>query len=201
MGRSVFVTPLYKPGGREVLSYLLELEDLTILLDCGWNDAFDVADIQPLIEAVPKVDVVLLSHPDLEHLGALPYLVGKCGLEAPIYATLPVFKMGQMFMYDHWLSLRAVSDFEVFDLDDVDKAFTSINALKYQQELALEGAPRCCCMMRHQVSACSAPCAANHHVNSRAAAAIHSSQCLEGHRDIACLLAQHIRQRHAHVQQ
>ncbi len=139
MGRSVFVTPLYKPGGREVLSYLLELEDLTILLDCGWNDAFDVEDIQPLIDVVPKVDVVLLSHPDLEHLGALSYLVGKCGLEAPIYATLPVFKMGQMFMYDHWLSLRAVSDFDVFDLDDVDKAFNSITPLKYQQELALEG--------------------------------------------------------------
>lgn len=33
-------------------------------------------------------------------MGALPYLVGKCGLHCPIYATIPVYKMGQMFMYD-----------------------------------------------------------------------------------------------------
>lgn len=33
-------------------------------------------------------------------MGGLPYLVGKCGLHCPIYATIPVYKMGQMFMYD-----------------------------------------------------------------------------------------------------
>jgi hypothetical protein len=34
------------------------------------------------------------------YLGALPYLVGKMGLSCPIYATVPVYKMGQMFLYD-----------------------------------------------------------------------------------------------------
>lgn len=43
---------------------------------------------------------MLLSYPDPLHLGALPYLVGKLGLNCPIYATIPVYKMGQMFMYD-----------------------------------------------------------------------------------------------------
>ena len=46
---------------------------------------------------------MLLSHPDLAHLGALPFLVGRLGLAAPIYGTGPVHKMGQMFMYDHFL--------------------------------------------------------------------------------------------------
>jgi cleavage and polyadenylation specificity factor subunit 2 len=49
---------------------------------------------------------VLISYPDLKHLGALPYLVGKCGLSCPIYATVPIFKMGQMFMYDLFLVNR-----------------------------------------------------------------------------------------------
>ena len=49
---------------------------------------------------VNQIDAVLLTFPDLYHLGALPYLVGKCGLHCPIYATIPVYKMGQMFMYD-----------------------------------------------------------------------------------------------------
>lgn len=47
-----------------------------------------------------QIDAVLLSHPDNFHLGALPYLVGKCGLNCPVYATIPVYQMGQMFMYD-----------------------------------------------------------------------------------------------------
>ena len=33
-------------------------------------------------------------------LGALPVAVGKLGLSCPIYATVPVYKMGQMFLYD-----------------------------------------------------------------------------------------------------
>lgn len=49
---------------------------------------------------LPQIDAVLLSYPDHLHLGALPYVVGKCGLNCPIYATIPVYKMGQMFMYD-----------------------------------------------------------------------------------------------------
>ena len=33
-------------------------------------------------------------------VGALPVAVGKLGLSCPIYATVPVYKMGQMFLYD-----------------------------------------------------------------------------------------------------
>ena len=50
-----------------------------------------------------KLDAVVLTYPDLYHLGAIPYLVGKGHLTCPIYATMPVHKMGQMFMYDVFL--------------------------------------------------------------------------------------------------
>lgn len=53
-----------------------------------------------LCRHIPSIDAVLLSYPDALHLGALPYIVGRCGLSCPIYATIPVYKMGQMFMYD-----------------------------------------------------------------------------------------------------
>lgn len=54
---------------------------------------------------VHQIDAVLISFPDLYHMGGLPHLVGKCGLHCPIYATIPVYKMGQMFMYD-WFQVR-----------------------------------------------------------------------------------------------
>ena len=47
-----------------------------------------------------QIDAVLLSFPDVFHLGLLPYLMGRLELKCPVYATVPVYKMGQMFMYD-----------------------------------------------------------------------------------------------------
>lgn len=57
---------------------------------------------------VHQIDAVLLSHPDPLHLGALPFAVGKLGLNCAIYATIPVYKMGQMFMYDLYQVIETV---------------------------------------------------------------------------------------------
>lgn len=85
------------------------------------------------------IDAILLSYPDPAHLGALPYLVGKLGLNCPIYATIPVYKMGQMFMYDLFMSHYNMYDFELFSLDDIDQAFEKIIQLKYNQSVSLKG--------------------------------------------------------------
>ena len=42
---------------------------MTILLDCGWDIHFDTTLLEPLRSVVKRVDLVLISHPDLEHLG------------------------------------------------------------------------------------------------------------------------------------
>ena len=62
-------------------------------------------------------------------------------LRAPVYATLPVSKMGQMFMYDAYqnASKHAIEPFDLFDLDDVDRAFKRFVELKYQQAVKLGG--------------------------------------------------------------
>lgn len=57
-----------------------------------------------------KIDAVLLSHSDTLHLGALPYAMKHLGLSAPVYSTEPVYRLGLLTMYDHYLS-RKVSFF------------------------------------------------------------------------------------------
>lgn len=123
-----------------------------------------------------KVDAVILCHADPHHLGALPYLVAKCGLSARVYSTLPVRRMGEMFMQDlyhqkqvrdaapgpwqsgqagassrmqtsiHCLTLtllrrdwQATSDFNVFSLEDVRRAFQEHpwTQLRYSQHLRI----------------------------------------------------------------
>ncbi|XP_058117783.1 probable cleavage and polyadenylation specificity factor subunit 2 [Anopheles ziemanni] len=119
--------------------YILQVDDVRILLDCGWDEKFDQSFIKEIKKYVHTIDAVLLSYPDGSHLGALPYLVGKLGLNCPIYATIPVFKMGQMFMYDMFMSHYNMYDFDLFSLDDVDAAFDKIVQLKYNQSVAMKG--------------------------------------------------------------
>ena len=47
--------------------------------------------------------------------------------------------MGQMFLYDQCLNRAAVSEFDAYDLNDVDAAFAHITTLKYQQVFSLSG--------------------------------------------------------------
>lgn len=119
--------------------YILQVDEFRFLLDCGWNEKFDPDFMKELRRHANQIDAVLLSYPDPLHLGALPYMVGKCGLSCPIYATIPVYKMGQMFMYDLFQSWHNNSEFSLFTLDDVDAAFDKIVQLKYNQSVSMKG--------------------------------------------------------------
>ncbi|CAN6461692.1 unnamed protein product [Victoria cruziana] len=139
MGTSVQVTPLCGVHSENPLSYLLAIDGFNFLVDCGWNDFFDVDLLQPLSRVSSKIDAVLLSHPDTVHLGALPYAMKHLGLTAPVYATEPVYRLGLLTMYDHYLSRKQVSDFELFTLDDIDVAFQNMTRLTYSQNYHLPG--------------------------------------------------------------
>ena len=45
---SVAFTPLYGVHSSDPYCYLVEIDEARILLDCGWNDAFDPALLEPL---------------------------------------------------------------------------------------------------------------------------------------------------------
>ncbi|KAI4467288.1 cleavage and polyadenylation specificity factor subunit 2 [Holotrichia oblita] len=119
--------------------YILQVDEVRILLDCGWDEKFDFEIVREIKRHIHLIDAVLISYPDVSHLGALPYLVGKLGLNCPIYATIPVYKMGQMFMYDLYQSHYNMEDFDLFTLDDVDAAFDKIIQLKYNQSISMKG--------------------------------------------------------------
>ncbi|CAL4981339.1 unnamed protein product [Urochloa decumbens] len=137
MGTPVQVTPLSGAYGEGPLCYLLVVDGFRFLLDCGWTDLCDTSQLEPLAKVAPTVDAVLLSHPDMMHLGALPYALKHLGLSAPVYASEPVFRLGLLTMYDHFVSRRKVSDFDLFTLDDIDAAFKNVVTLKYFQNYLL----------------------------------------------------------------
>ncbi|KAI9911602.1 hypothetical protein PsorP6_009581 [Peronosclerospora sorghi] len=132
-------TPLYGVHSSvPCCSYLLEVDEVCILLDCGWTDEYDLELLRPLQRVVDRIDLVLVSHLDLAHMGALPYAMGKLGLNVPVYGTLPVHRMGQIALYDAYQAkTKHESDFSLFTLDDVDLVFENFKQLKYSEKLTL----------------------------------------------------------------
>ncbi|TCD70444.1 hypothetical protein EIP91_003525 [Steccherinum ochraceum] len=98
------------------LAYLLKVDDVQILLDCGspdWSPEAatssavkeeDIAEsafhweqyCRALKEAAPNIDLVLLSHGDLAHSGLYAYAYSHWNLRAPAYTTLPVQAMARI---------------------------------------------------------------------------------------------------------
>lgn len=89
--------------------------------------------IDAIKRQIPRINAVLISYADIPHLGALPYLVGKCGLKCPIYATGSVFRMGRLFLQDWLMGHKNVEDFNTFEMSDIDSAFELIQHVKYGQ--------------------------------------------------------------------
>ncbi|CAI5990821.1 unnamed protein product [Closterium sp. NIES-64] len=133
----VVFTPLYGAHADEPLCYHLRLGRLHLLLDCGWTDLLDTDLLEPLRAVAPAIHAVLLSHPDMEHAGALPYAYAQLGLRAPVYCTVPVARLAQLMLYDQFLARRSAGDFDLFSLDDVDAAFDGAVRLKFAQPHAV----------------------------------------------------------------
>lgn len=133
-------TPITGVNRLDPLCYILEIDDFKIMLDCGWDARFSLDDIAPLTKLqLVDINAVLITHPDLSHLGALPYAFAKLGLDCPVYATLPVWKMGHLFLYDAFQSIAESStEFKLFTLDDIDHVFLNkFVRLKPMQDLQL----------------------------------------------------------------
>jgi cleavage and polyadenylation specificity factor subunit 2 len=105
----------------------------TILLDCGWEAGMDESMLTTLDEAWRQVDLILISFPDLTHMGALPLIFKRLTKRPKVYCTLPVQKMGQMTLYDLFLSKAQLGSSIGFTLDDVDSVCQGIEVLKYSQ--------------------------------------------------------------------
>lgn len=120
------------------ISYLLQIDDSRILLDCGWDFA-NTESLREVAKIASSIDAILLTHADLEHLGGYAYAVARLGLECPCYATTPVHDMGLQMIQDVLASKLAQREFPDLTTDEVAKAFGKITLLRYSQPYTLSG--------------------------------------------------------------
>ncbi|CAK5275400.1 unnamed protein product [Mycena citricolor] len=104
------------------LAYLLQVDDVKILLDCGSPDWCPEAETEDgtgfhweeycraLRECAPTVDLVLISHGDLAHCGLYAYAYSRWNLRAPTYTSLPVQAMGRIATTEDIEGIREQED-------------------------------------------------------------------------------------------
>lgn len=138
---NITFTPIL--GGRTDGSVcsLLEIAGCRILLDAGGYSDDELTSLSRSIKYLKEsggVDLILLSHADVDHIGGLAVLLGSKGLQSvPVLCTLPVFKFGQILLYDIFLNRDMEgTDYQTkFDINDIDHAFSNTKTLKFSQYL------------------------------------------------------------------
>jgi cleavage and polyadenylation specificity factor subunit 2 len=138
----VKVTPI--SGCRQEFApscYLLEIDQSRILLDVGGNSTFNAEHLVTLKKLTKTLDVILLSHGDLQHCGALPQLLAEMDVSCPVLATVPVHHLGLVTLYDAFQShyqATGTAPTQV-TLDDIDSAFERVTVLRYSQTFTVAG--------------------------------------------------------------
>ena len=58
----------------------------------------------------------------------------------PVFATLPVFKFGQLVLYDFLqnMKMEGADNQDIFSFDDIDTAFQNTITVKYNQRITLQ---------------------------------------------------------------
>ncbi|KAI0265838.1 beta-lactamase-like protein [Gloeopeniophorella convolvens] len=139
------------------LAYLLQVDDIKILLDCGspdWSPEPSSSETKvedtlgenypwrqycdTLKEIAPSIDLVLLSHGDLAHSGLYPYAYSRWGLKAPAYSTLPVQAMARIAATEE---VEAIRDEEDVGGPDENAAPTDEEHLPDAMDVSLDGQP------------------------------------------------------------
>eukprot|EP00792_Barthelona_sp_PAP020_P005557 TRINITY_DN2702_c0_g1_i1.p1 TRINITY_DN2702_c0_g1~~TRINITY_DN2702_c0_g1_i1.p1 ORF type:complete len:772 (+),score=208.15 TRINITY_DN2702_c0_g1_i1:49-2364(+) len=134
------ITPILRINRHVNVSvYLLKVGPFNILLDCGWTEEFLEDDLQPLVELFDneEIHLIVISQNDIYHFGALVYLYRLNKINCPILSTDLIHRMGSVIMYEYYLNKCDVEEFNLFDLNDIDKVFNEFIAVNFYEMIHL----------------------------------------------------------------
>lgn len=94
-----------------------------IFPDCGWNYLFGPSFLGNLSTVTLMVHAVHSSHPDICHLGGLPYSTSQFGYTVPMFSIISVWRICRMFMHDVFIAQDVHKPFALFILAVVDAFF------------------------------------------------------------------------------
>ncbi len=123
--------------------FLLENENVKILVDCGMEQGTKVADQfnhAPFPYDPAEIDILLVTHGHIDHVGKIPKLV-KDGFKGIIYSTPETKDISALMLEDSVkiLGQEAVRNgvLPLYEEKDVQKAFSFWKTIPYHQKTAI----------------------------------------------------------------
>jgi cleavage and polyadenylation specificity factor subunit 2 len=133
---SILFTPVYECTSPSApYAYLIEIDGVRILFDCGWNDTFDPVYLNLLKPHLATVHAVLISSPHITACGALPFVLehiapGTLVAAAGATSKIAVHGLLHPFLYQHPNSHTLVlDDGEHFHMT-VDSIYNSFRTVR-----------------------------------------------------------------------
>ena len=113
------------------------------MLDCGVHPGRKGDDALPFFDEIDiaEVDLCLITHFHLDHIAALPYMVGHTNFKGRVFMTHPTKAVARLLLMDYvrvGKGNQGGSDL-LFNERDVEKALDRAELIDYHQELTVEG--------------------------------------------------------------
>ncbi|MFH0852256.1 MAG: MBL fold metallo-hydrolase [bacterium] len=133
-------------GGTRIASgnsYLLEVNDKKILIDCGMyqgNKKLENKNFGPFDFAPQEIDFVIVTHSHLDHIGRLPMLI-KEGFRGKIFATPPTIEFTRVMLEDTRRVLQEKAQkagrLPLFAEKEIDEMMNFFEAIEYHEKKEL----------------------------------------------------------------
>ncbi|KAI9294474.1 hypothetical protein K502DRAFT_316976 [Neoconidiobolus thromboides FSU 785] len=130
--------------------YLLQLDEINILLDCGAVTEWTEEIFQRIESYCTTIDLLLLSHSDMLHMGAFIDVYLRYKENIKIYSTIPIQNLGKVSILDYKnqkfsqkSNLEQINftkeQFPFWSNKIIFEATEAINTLRYSQPTRLSG--------------------------------------------------------------
>ncbi len=133
-------------GGARMVTgsnYILETSSSRIMIDCGLFQGrrkVEEKNYEPFPYQPSEIDLILITHAHLDHLGRLPKLI-KDGFNEKILATRPTIDFARLMLEDSQKIIQKKAAqrgiFPRMDGRQIDKAMKMFEAVEYDREIKL----------------------------------------------------------------
>lgn len=139
-GANVSIMPL--GAGQEVgrSCIIVKYLDKTIMMDCGIHPGYQGHASLPFLDQVDlaEVDVMLITHFHLDHVAAVPFVVGHTNFKGRIFMTHPTKAIAHTLLKD-FVKLNKSSQNTLYSDKDVEMASQRTEVIDFQQTIDVDG--------------------------------------------------------------
>ena len=121
-------------------NHLFEAEGAKILVDCGMfqgSREFDALNFKPFEYNAADIDALFITHAHVDHVGRIPKLVRE-GFRGRIISTAATRDLARLLLEDV-MHLSQRGEQELFNMEDLDRAFDQWDSIPYYQEITVKG--------------------------------------------------------------